>query len=124
MKIKDVTMLRIYLTEGDGQLHQLMTLLHDWEQLKGATVFRGISGFGDSGKILNAELMDLSLSLPVVVEFFDSAEKIEKIIENNIALLLIVIAPCSASFQCSFTKSKTHHQFSKTIRWFDHLRHH
>ena len=82
MKNKAVTMVRIYLTEGDGQLHELMTLLHDWEQLKGATVFRGISGFGDSGKILGAELMDLSLNMPVVVEFFDSPEKIEKIIDD------------------------------------------
>lgn len=82
MTKKSVTMVRIYLTEGDAQLHDLMKLLHDWEQLKGATVFRGISGFGETGKIIGGDLMDLSLNLPIVVEFFDSAEKVEKIIDD------------------------------------------
>jgi len=82
MTSKAVTMVRIYLTEGDGQLKELMTLLHDWEKLKGATVFRGISGFGDTGKVLGSDILDLSLNLPVVVEFFDSPEKVEKIIDD------------------------------------------
>lgn len=77
-----ITMVRIYLTEGEAQLKNLIKQLHDWDKLKGVTVFRGIAGYGESGEILGADLMDLSLNLPVVVEFFDSPEKVEKIIEH------------------------------------------
>jgi len=82
MNTCEVTMVRIYLTEGEGQLKNLIKRLHDWEKLRGLTVFRGISGYGDSGDIHGIYLADLSLNLPVVVEFFDSPEKIEKVLEH------------------------------------------
>lgn len=78
----NITMVRVYLTEGEAQLNNLIRQLRDWDKLKGVTVFRGIEGYGDSGEILGSSLMDLSLNLPVVVEFFDSPEKVEKIIEH------------------------------------------
>jgi len=82
MSTTDVTVVRIYLTEGEGQLKNLIKRLHDWEKLRGLTVFRGISGYGDSGAIHGIDLIDLSLNLPLVVEFFDTPEKIEKAIEH------------------------------------------
>lgn len=82
MKGETITMVRIYLSEGETQLSTLMKRLHDWEKLRGVTVFRGISGFGDSGDIHTASLIDLSLNLPIVVEFFDTPEKIEQVIEH------------------------------------------
>jgi len=81
-KNNNVTMVRVYLTEGEAQLKNLLKQLHDWDKLKGVTVFRGIAGYGDSGEILGVNLMDLSLNLPVVVEFFDTPEKVEKITEH------------------------------------------
>jgi len=75
----DVTMVRIYLTEGEGQLKTLLKRLRDWEKLRGVTVFRGISGYGESGVIHDATLLDLSLNLPIVVEFFDDTDKINQI---------------------------------------------
>ena len=75
----NITMVRIYLTEGEGQLKTLIKRLRDWEKLRGVTVFRGITGFGESGVIHGAEILDLSLNLPVVVEFFDDPEKIDEI---------------------------------------------
>ena len=74
-----VTMVRIYLTEGETQLKSLIKRLRDLEKLRGVTVFRGISGYGESGVIHGADLVDLSLNLPMVVEFFDTAEKIDSI---------------------------------------------
>ena len=82
MNTSEVTMVRIYLTEGEGQLKNLIKRLHDWEKLRGLTVFRGISGYGDSGVIHGTKLVDLSLNLPVVVEFFDAPEKIEQVLEH------------------------------------------
>ncbi len=81
MKTK-VTIARIYLTESQHLLKGLMTKLHDLEKVRGVTVFRGISGFGHSGKVHAANLLDLSMDLPLVVEFFDLPERVETIIAD------------------------------------------
>lgn len=77
-----VSVVRVYLTEGEAQLKILIKRLRDWEKLRGVTVFRGISGFGESGVIHGADLIDLSLNLPMVVEFFDAPDKIDQIWEH------------------------------------------
>ena len=75
-------MVRVYLTEEKAHLRNLMAQLHDWEKVRGVTVFRGISGFGTTGKVHSSTLLDMSLNLPVVVEFFDEPDKVEKILEH------------------------------------------
>ncbi|HEW98416.1 MAG: DUF190 domain-containing protein [Candidatus Parabeggiatoa sp. nov. 3] len=81
--MKSITMVRVYLNEGKGQrLKKLLTYLHDDSQVSGVTVLRGISGFGQSGKIHSAHLVDLSLDLPIIVEFFDTPEKITPILSH------------------------------------------
>ncbi|HED17126.1 MAG TPA: DUF190 domain-containing protein [Gammaproteobacteria bacterium] len=82
MKRVAVKMVRIYLTEEKAHLDKLMAYLHDQEKVRGVTVFRGISGYGKSGVIHSSSLLDMSLNLPVVVEFYDFAEKIDQILEN------------------------------------------
>lgn len=82
MKQADVTMVRIYLTEAEGMLPSLLKRLHDWEKVKGVTVFRGISGFGRSGVVHTSAAVDLMLDLPLVVEFFDEPKKVEAILEH------------------------------------------
>ncbi len=82
MNMTEVTMVRIYLSEMSGHLENLLKRLHDWEKVRGVSVFRGISGFGDSGEVHSASFVDLSLDLPLVVEFFDEPAKIEKILEH------------------------------------------
>ena len=82
MKTIEVTMVRIYLTEGEGIVKNLLKRLHDWEKVKGVTVFRGISGFGGSGVVHTSVAVDLMMDLPVVVEFFDTPEKVESILEH------------------------------------------
>lgn len=77
-----VVIARIYLTEGKGQLESIMEKLHDQEKVRGVTVFRGISGFGRSGKMHSSSLLDLSMDLPVVVEFWDTPEKMKQILEH------------------------------------------
>ena len=82
MNMREVTIVRIYLAEGEKQLKILMKRLRDWEKLRGLTVFRGISGYGEDGVIHGADLVDLSLNLPIVIEFFDDEEKINNILEH------------------------------------------
>ena len=82
MNHSDVTMVRVYLTESEKTLKILLAKLHDEEKVRGVTVFRGISGFGRSGKVHSATLLDLSLDLPVVIEFFDEPAKVQRILAH------------------------------------------
>ena len=78
----DVTVVRIYLTEGEHRLDELLDHLHGREKVKGVTVFRGISGFGKSGTLHTSKLIDLSFDLPLVIEFFDEPERIAEVLER------------------------------------------
>ncbi len=82
MNMRDVSVVRIYLTESDGKAQQLFQCLHDEEKVRGVTLFRGISGFGRSGIIHSSSLLDMSLDLPLVLEFFDDPEKVDRILED------------------------------------------
>jgi hypothetical protein len=80
MNTVDVTMVRIYLTES--KLGKLLAKLHDEERVRGVTAFRGIAGFGKSGEMHSSSLLDISLDLPVVVEFFDTPDRVEQILPH------------------------------------------
>ncbi|WP_296701416.1 DUF190 domain-containing protein [Thiocapsa sp. UBA6158] len=71
----EALMVRVYLSESDHALKAMLACLHDELGVRGVTVMRGIEGYGVSGKRHGASLIDLSLDLPLVVEFFDRPEK-------------------------------------------------
>ena len=77
----EVTVVRVYLTEAKAHLETLLKRLNDWHKVRGVTVFRGIAGFGKSGSIHSSSLLDMSLDLPVVVEFFDEPAKAQEMID-------------------------------------------
>ena len=77
-----ITVVRVYLSEADRLLHQLIAKLHDEEHVRGVTVFRGISGFGKKGRIHSSSMLDLTSDLPVVIEFFDEPDKVKTIIDH------------------------------------------
>lgn len=54
--------------------------------LSGATVLRGMMGYGHSGRIESAKILDLSDDLPVVVEIVDTETKIEAFLPTLEAL--------------------------------------
>jgi len=80
MKTTEVTVVRIYVNEGQHQFQRLMALLHDQEKVAGVTAFRGIAGFGQSGKMHSSTLLDISLDLPLILEFFDRPDKVEAVL--------------------------------------------
>lgn len=82
MKHNAVVMVRVYLTEGEHLMKTLLARLHDEEKVQGVTVFRGITGFGRSGKVHSTSLLDLSLDLPLVIEFFDTPAKVQRILAH------------------------------------------
>jgi PII-like signaling protein len=78
----DVLMIRIYLSEHEGRLPKVLALLHDELKVRGLTVFRAVTGYGNSGKWHTANLVDLSLDLPLVVEFFDEPPRARAALER------------------------------------------
>ncbi len=79
MKLENVSVVRVYLREEGDILNRVTQFLKG--NVRGVTVFRGIAGFGDHGKLHTASIIDLSLDLPLVVEFFEEAEKAAQLIE-------------------------------------------
>ncbi len=77
-----VTVARIYLTEAEKKLKRIIKLLYEEEALRGVTVFRAISGYGPSGHLHSSQLLDISLNLPLVVEFFDIPERVDRVLED------------------------------------------
>lgn len=82
MKMVDITMVRVYLAEGRSDLSRVEKWLQDEANVPGYTVFRGIAGMGGDGNKHTASLIDLSSELPIVVEFFDTPERIDETLEN------------------------------------------
>lgn len=80
MKFIAVTMVRIYITESSKLLSPILTYLQKDAVIRGVSVFRAIKGVGETGEHC-ASLMDFSLNLPLVIEFFDSAEKVDVALE-------------------------------------------
>jgi len=83
----DVTVVRIYCSEKDGRYRDLLARLHDEEAVAGVTAFRGVAGFGGSGRVHTAHLLDVSLDLPIVIEFFDRPERVEAILKDLKSIL-------------------------------------
>ncbi|MFZ2315846.1 MAG: DUF190 domain-containing protein [Gammaproteobacteria bacterium] len=76
MKTMDIIIVRVYVTESSNLLKPIVDYLKTKANIRGVSVFRAISGFGVTGNHTTS-LLDLSLDLPLAIEFFDSQEKIE-----------------------------------------------
>ena len=80
MKTTEVTFVRVYCSDRGHQHQQIIDLLHREHRVAGVTAFRGIAGFGKSGALHEAGLLDVSLDLPIVVEFFDRPDKVDAVL--------------------------------------------
>src|SRR5919197_5037497 len=82
--IGERTLMRIHLGERDKfrgrPLYEAIVHLLRERHFAGATVLRGIMGFGASAGIHSEKVLRLSLDLPLVVECVETAEKIEAIL--------------------------------------------
>jgi len=78
--VTSITVARVYLTERKAHLDQLVEHLRVEEKVHGLTAFRAVAGFGPSGHVHSAHLIDLVADLPLVVEFFDTPERAKAII--------------------------------------------
>ena len=78
------TLMRIHVGERDKHegrpLYQAIVELLRARHYAGATVFRGIMGFGATAKLHTDRIEVLSLDLPVVIECVETEERIQAIL--------------------------------------------
>jgi hypothetical protein len=78
-------LLRIFIGESDkrdGQLLYQWIVLQAREQgLAGATVMRGIMGYGAHSRIHTFKIERLSEDLPIIIEIVDTREKLEAFLD-------------------------------------------
>lgn len=80
MKFIKVIVVRVYLMESDENIQKIIAHLKDVAKVRGVSLFRAVSGFGDSGG-QTTFWGNLSLSLPITIEFFDHPDAINPILE-------------------------------------------
>jgi uncharacterized protein len=82
--ITEGRLLRIYISESDRyEGHPLDEAVVDALRsagISGATVIRGIAGYGGSAILHTTHVLRLSEDLPLVIEALDTAEKIESVL--------------------------------------------
>ncbi len=75
-------LLKIFIGEGHKHGHQplyeAIVLEARKRGLSGATVTRGIMGFGKNSQLRTSKVLCLSLDLPLTIEIIDEKEKISK----------------------------------------------
>lgn len=106
-------LLRIFIGESDRhggqQLYEWLVLQAREQGLAGATVLRGIMGFGLTSRIQTTKLLRLSQDLPIVVEIVDTEKRIEeflRLVEPHIREGLVTmeharVRICRANSHCS-----------------------
>jgi uncharacterized protein len=85
------TLMRVHVGERDKYqgkpLYEAIVLLLRERGYAGATVLRGIMGFGASAGIHTEKVLRLSLDLPLIIECVDTSEKIEAILPELDAMI-------------------------------------
>jgi uncharacterized protein len=84
-------LLRIYIGESDRwhhkPLYEELVQAARRQGLAGATVLRGIEGFGAASRIHTSRILALSEDLPLVIEIVDTADKVESFLVAVDAML-------------------------------------
>ena len=90
MKMKrESKLIRIFIGDSDKigsmPVYEKIVLEAKKEGLAGATVFKGIMGYGGSSRIHTSKILRLSEDLPLIIEIVDEEAKIEpflKVLEH------------------------------------------
>lgn len=91
MKVEEALLLRLFFGEGDKHegkpLYRHIVELCRERRIAGATVFRGMLGYGKSSVIHGGGILRLSSDLPIVVEVIDREDKIKEILPELSSLV-------------------------------------
>ncbi len=82
--LEEGMLLRVFVGEADrwhgSPLYEQIVLRAKEMGLAGATVLRGVMGFGAHSRLHTTKVLRLSEDLPLVVEIVDSRENIDKLL--------------------------------------------
>ncbi|OGH91283.1 MAG: hypothetical protein A2534_00005 [Candidatus Magasanikbacteria bacterium RIFOXYD2_FULL_39_9] len=85
-KTGEAKILRIFISNTDKfkhvPLYEMVVLAAKRYQLAGATVLKGVMGFGSSSVVRSVKFWEITEKLPVVIEIVDDSEKIDQFIEK------------------------------------------
>jgi uncharacterized protein len=80
------TLMRIHIGESDKwhgrPLYEVLVEYFRKEGLSGATVLRGVGGYGSTSRIHSDKVLRLSQDLPIVVEVVEDTERVERILPS------------------------------------------
>ncbi len=80
------TLMRIFIGESDKYhgkpLYEALVAKFREKGLAGATVLRGIEGFGASSRVHTEKVLRLSLDLPLIIEVVETEETIQSILPD------------------------------------------
>jgi hypothetical protein len=103
-------MLRIHFTENDkwhGEpLYKAIVVKCMELGLAGATVYRGVEGFGASARIYHARSLSISKNAPVMVSVIDTEEQIQKLIPHLDQMIEGGLVASSKVEAIRYTKAK------------------
>lgn len=93
MRVEQGCLLRIYIGEGDKHagrpLYEWIVAQAHARQLAGATVYRGLMGFGPHTRVIHTfKIERLAEDLPITIEIIDKRDKVEEFltwIEQQVA---------------------------------------
>ncbi len=82
MRVENGCVLRIYAGEGDKHegrpLYEWIVAQAHARQLSGATVYRGLMGFGPHTRVIHTfKIERLAEDLPITIEIVDSRDKVD-----------------------------------------------
>ena len=95
LKIRASTTDRI----GSKLLYEHIVELAKKKEIEGATVYRGIMGFGSSSKISSSRFWELTEKLPVVIELVDRTEKLKLFFAEIEPVLIAMPKGCMVALE-------------------------
>lgn len=98
----------VYIGEADRHdgrpLHAAIVEMLRREGCAGATVLRGIAGFGRASRIHSASILRLSQDLPVTIEWIDMPERVDRVLPLLDAMVdggLVVVEDVHVAKYCA-----------------------
>lgn len=85
------TLMRVFIGESDKYhgrpLYEALVDLFRQKGLAGATVLRGVAGYGASSTIHTDKVLRLSLDLPIIIELVETQEAIDAVLPELDAMI-------------------------------------
>lgn len=77
-------LMRVFVSEADKTdgkaLYEVLLKTLRTEKIAGATVLRGIAGFGAKSHLHKANILSLSQDLPIIIEVIDTQDNLDRVL--------------------------------------------